>query len=235
MFSSVGQTKIEALRRCKQPQALLRGMTTVLRLRQGMRLRSLLCTLACACLLSLVVSRSCVAESEPPFDLPPRKELLKIRSAIIDTSKGRLYFELFPEEAPWHVANFKYLADKKFYDNLSFHLFEPGYLIQGGDPQGNGFGGPGYSLPAEFSPRNHRFGTLGMARKPDGYDSKKRLVNPQRVSSGSQFHILLTEAPHMDGRYTIFGKLVGGREVLERLSKGDTIQRVTVFIREGGR
>jgi cyclophilin family peptidyl-prolyl cis-trans isomerase len=167
--------------------------------------------------------------------LPPRKELLKIRSAIIDTSKGRLYFELFPEEAPWHVANFKYLADKKFYDNLSFHLFEPRYLIQGGDPQGNGFGGPGYSLPAEFSPRNHRFGTLGMARKPDGYDSKKRLVNPQRVSSGSQFHILLTEAPHMDGRYTIFGKLVGGREVLERLSKGDTIQSVTVFIREGGR
>ncbi len=178
---------------------------------------------------------SCHAETEPPFNLPPRSELLKIRSAIIDTSKGRLYFELFPEEAPWHVANFKYLADKQFYNNLTFHLFEPGYLIQGGDPKGNGFGGPGYSLPGEFSPRNHRFGTLGMARKPDGYDSKRRLVNPQRVSSGSQFHILLTEAPHMDGRYTIFGKLVGGREVLERLNKGDTIQAVTVFIREGGR
>jgi len=177
----------------------------------------------------------CQAESDPPFSLPPRNELLKIRSAIIETSRGRLYFELFPEEAPWHVANFKYLADKKFYNNLTFHLFQPGYLIQGGDPKGNGFGGPGYSLPAEFSPRNHRFGTLGMARKPDGYDSKRRLVNPQRVSSGSQFHILLTEAPHMDGRYTIFGKLVGGREVLERLNKGDTIQSVTVFIREGGR
>ncbi len=177
----------------------------------------------------------CQAEAAPPFNLPPRNQLLKIRSAIIETSKGQLYFELFPEEAPWHVANFKYLADKKFYNGLSFHLFEPGYLIQGGDPKGNGFGGPGYSLPAEFSSRNHRFGTLGMARKPDGYNSKRQLMNPERVSSGSQFHILLAEAPHMDGRYTIFGKLVGGHEVLERLSKGDSIRSITVFIREGGR
>lgn len=177
----------------------------------------------------------CFADSDPPFTLPPRGELLKIRSAIINTSQGKLFFELFPEEAPWHVANFKYLADKKFYNGLTFHLFEPGYLIQGGDPQANGFGGPGYSLPAEFSTRNHRFGTLGMARKPDGYNAKKQLLNPQRRSSGSQFHILLNDAPHMDGRYTIFGKLVGGSEHLSQLRKGDTIKSVQVFIREGGR
>lgn len=175
------------------------------------------------------------ADKAPPFELPARSELLTIRSAIVTTSKGQLFFELFPEEAPWHVANFKYLADKKFYQGLKFHLYQPGYLIQGGDPLGNGFGGPGYSLPPEFSPRNHRKGTLGMARKPDAYDSKKRLVNPQRVSSGSQFHILLDDAPHMDGRYTIFGKLVGGAGVLEKLRKDDTILSVEVFIRRGGR
>jgi peptidyl-prolyl cis-trans isomerase B (cyclophilin B) len=239
VLTPAGQTEIHALRHRKEAHGLLTGRIALAlagrAISLGMRLSGLLSVLAFTCLSALILSRPCLAETEPPFELPPRKELLKIRSAIIDTPKGRLYFELFPEEAPWHVANFKYLADKKFYDNLSFHLFEPGYLIQGGDPRGDGFGGPGYSLPGEFSPRNHRFGTLGMARKPDGYDSKKRLVNPQRVSSGSQFHILLTEAPHMDGRYTIFGKLVGGRAILERLGKGDTIKSVTVFIREGGR
>lgn len=175
------------------------------------------------------------AQKAPPFKLPSRAELLTIRSAIVTTSKGQLFFELFPEEAPWHVANFKYLADKGFYKGLKFHLHKPGYLIQGGDPLGNGFGGPGYSLPGEFCARNHRKGTLGMARKPDGYDSKKRLLNPERVSSGSQFHILLDDAPHMDGRYTIFGKLVGGDDVLDRLRQDDTIESVTVFIRQGGR
>ncbi len=175
------------------------------------------------------------ADAEPPFQLPERSELLKIRSAIIETSKGRLYFELFPEEAPWHVANFKYLADKGFYNGLTFHLVESGYLVQGGDPKGSGFGGPGYSLPGEFSSRSHRFGTLGMARKPDGYNAKKQLINPERRSSGSQFHILLGDAQHMDGKYTIFGKIVGGESVLQQLRRGDTITQVSVFIRQGGR
>ncbi len=187
---------------------------------------ALTCTLLCSLAL---------AEGEPPFKLPPQSELLKLRSAVIETSRGSLYFELLPEEAPWHVANFKYLADKGFYQGLRFHLYQPGYLIQGGDPQGSGFGGPGYSLPPEFSTRNHRFGTLGMARKPDAYNRKKQLVNPERRSSGSQFHILLDEAPHMDGRYTVFGKLVGGSETLNRLRAADTIKRVTVYVRQGGR
>jgi len=175
------------------------------------------------------------ADTEPPFELPARPEILKIRSAIIETSQGSLHFELLPEEAPWHVANFKYLADKGFYTGLTFHLYMPGYLIQGGDPKGNGSGGPGYVLPAEFSERNHRYGTLGMSRIPDGYSKKKRALNPQRVSNGSQFHILLGDAPHMDGRYTVFGKLTAGQDVLARLRKGDTIKKLTVYIREGGR
>ncbi len=175
------------------------------------------------------------AQTGIPFALPQRSEILKIRSAILETSEGDLFFELLPEEAPWHVANFKYLADKHFYDGLRFHFFKAGYIIQGGDPKNNGYGGPGYSLPPEFTQRNHKRGVLGMARRPDGYDNKNKLINPQRESSGSQFHILLGDAPHMDGRYTIFGKLVGGSTTLDKLSSKSIITKLTVFIREGGR
>jgi len=199
-------------------------------------LRASFCLLAMPALLlaGFIPGANC-ADSAPPFSLPPRPELLKLRSTVIETSRGSLYFELLPEEAPWHVANFKYLADKKFYSDLEFHLFQSGYLIQGGDPKGTGFGGPGYSLPPEFSNRNHKFGTLGMARQPDVYNQKKQLVNPERRSSGSQFHILLADAPHMDGRYTVFGKLVGGAAVLSQLRAHDKIKSVTVYVREGGR
>ena len=176
-----------------------------------------------------------VSAQEPPFEVPPRGELLKIRSAILETSKGKVYLELFPEEAPWHVTNFKYLADKGFYKGLSFHLSQPGYLVQGGDPKGNGRGGPGYSLPAEFSSRNHGEGTLGMARVPDKNATSGRPTNPQRRSNGSQFHILLGDAQHMDGHYTVFGKVVAGFDVIQKLRKQDKIITLTVFIREGGR
>jgi cyclophilin family peptidyl-prolyl cis-trans isomerase len=74
-----------------------------------------------------------------------------------------------------------------------------------------------------------------MARAPDRSQASGRLVNPQRRSSGSQFHLLLGDAPHLDGQYTIFGKVVGGRDVLEKLGEGDRIIKLTVFIREGGR
>jgi cyclophilin family peptidyl-prolyl cis-trans isomerase len=184
--------------------------------------------------LTVLVHRPACA-AEPPFDLPPKAEVLKIRSAILETNRGRIYLELFPEEAPWHVANFKYLADKGFYRNLSFHFFQPEYLIQGGDPLKNGRGGPGYDLPPEFSSRNHSFGTLGMARKPDVDSKTGKRANPERRSNGSQFHILLNDAPHMDGHYTIFGKVVGGADVLKSLKRGDKIVNLTVFIREGGR
>ncbi len=185
-------------------------------------------------LLALGLSRHSAA-TQPPFDLPPKAEVLKIRSAILETSQGRIFIELFPEEAPWHVANFKYLADKGFYKDLSFFIYKPEYLIQAGDPQGTGKGGPGYDLPAEFSARHHTRGTLGMARKPDIDAKSGRRANPERRSNGSQFHILLGDAPHMDGQYTIFGKVVGGFDTLERLRRGDRIVKLTVFIREGGR
>ena len=172
---------------------------------------------------------------DPPFNMPPKVEVLKIRSAIVETSKGKIFIELFPEEAPWHVTNFKYLADKNFYRNLTFHFAQRDYLVQGGDPLGNGRGGPGYDLPAEFSNRDHVLGTVGMARKPDVDEKTGKRANPERRSNGSQFHILLTDAPHMDGHYTVFGKVVGGLDTLKSIRAGDRIIKVTVFIREGGR
>lgn len=184
--------------------------------------------------LGLGLSRPAAAK-QPPFDLPSKGEVLKIRSAILETSQGKIFIELFPEEAPWHVANFKYLADKGFYRHLSFFIYKPDYLIQAGDPQGTGKGGPGYDLPAEFSARHHIRGSLGMARKPDVDAKSGKRTNPERRSNGSQFHILLGDAPHMDGQYTIFGKVVGGFDALDHLRRGDRIVKLTVFIREGGR
>jgi peptidyl-prolyl cis-trans isomerase B (cyclophilin B) len=185
-------------------------------------------------LVVATLSRRVIAQP-PPFDLPPKSEVLKIRSAILQTSKGTIFIELFPEEAPWHVTNFKYLADKGYFRNLSFHFFQRDYLIQGGDPRGNGTGGPGYDLPAEFSSRSHTLGTLGMARKPDVDSKTGKRANPERRSNGSQFHILLGDAPHMDGHYTVFGKVVGGFQTLSHLREGDKIVNLTVFIRQGGR
>jgi cyclophilin family peptidyl-prolyl cis-trans isomerase len=134
-----------------------------------------------------------------------------------------MVFELFPEIAPWHVANFKYLADKGFYSDAKFTIYKPNYIIQVGPPSGR-VNGPGYSLPPEFSSRNHSRGTLGMARR---YDD----LNPERRSNGSQFHILLSDAKHMDGSYTIFGALRRGDDVLANLRAGDSILQVIVYIR----
>jgi cyclophilin family peptidyl-prolyl cis-trans isomerase len=175
--------------------------------------------------ISLLCPLLALADRQPPFALPKPSELQKLQSGVIRTSKGDIYVELYPKEAPWHVANFKYLADKKFYENSKFHIHEPGYIIQGGKPTSNGGRGPGYSIPPEFNYRKHTFGVLGMARAADA-------INPGRNSHGSQFHLLLTEAKRMDGSFTIFGQVRGGVDVLKKLRKGDTIRSITVYVRE---
>ncbi len=179
--------------------------------------------ITCGLALALLAPYQAISQ-EPPFALPPIQDLKKLRSAEIRTNRGTLLFELFPEDAPWHVANFKYLADKGFYSGLRFHYFYPGYIAQAGAPTADPDSGPGYALPAEFSQRPHILGTLGMARVKDG-------ANPERRSHGSQFHILLRDASHMDGRYTVFGELVRGSDVLQKLQAYDRIEKVTVFVR----
>ena len=159
---------------------------------------------------------------EPPFTLPQSSDLDRIKSAVITTSRGKMAFELFPEEAPWHVANFKYLADTGFYRGKTFHILIADFIIQGGRNDNQEMH---YVLPAEFGSRKHEFGVLGMARAAD-------YMNPQRSSSSTQFHILLSNASNMNGSYTIFGKLIDGSDVLESLRMNDRINDVTVFMED---
>ena len=129
----------------------------------------------------------------------------------IETNEGVIKAELYPEIAPNTVNNFVSLAGKGFYNGTIFHRVIPGFMIQGGDPQGTGMGGPGYSIKGEFSgngfPNNlkHTRGVLSMARA----------MNPN--SAGSQFFIMVEDAPHLDGQYAAFGKVISGMEEADRI------------------
>jgi cyclophilin family peptidyl-prolyl cis-trans isomerase len=140
--------------------------------------------------------------------------------ATISTERGDIVVEVNTQEAPETVNNFVFLAREGFYDGLTFHRVEPGFVIQGGDPAGDGTGGPGYTVPAEIGLK-HDKGALAMARRGDE-------VNPERASSGSQFYITLDETHFLDGAYTVFGQVVEGMQVVESIAKGDEIQAITV-------
>ncbi|RMG44733.1 MAG: peptidylprolyl isomerase [Candidatus Dadabacteria bacterium] len=159
---------------------------------------------------------------EPPFLLPKNAELIKIRSAVIKTEKGNIYLELFPKDAPWHVANFKYLADKHYYRNSIFNFHTPGFIIQGGYKPGHKK--PPYELPPEFNRHKHLRGTVGMARIED-------TMNPGRSSDPFQFYIMLSDGPHMDERYTVFGRVIRGMNVADSLRKGDRILDLIVYVK----
>lgn len=134
----------------------------------------------------------------------------------ITTNRGDIVFTLFPDDAPVHSAAFLKLAESGFYDGLAFHRVEPGFVVQGGDPQGDGTGGPGYKLKAEFNERPHLRGTVAMARasQPD--------------SAGSQFYICLDDARFLDRQYTVFGQMTEGFEALDAIRRGDAMTSVTV-------
>ncbi len=142
--------------------------------------------------------------------------------AVITTPHGAIRIALAADKAPKTVSNFKELAGKGFYDGLTFHRVVPGFVAQGGDPQGNGTGGPGYTVEAEIVPGlKHVAGAVAMARQGDQ-------VNPERRSSGSQFYICLADAPHLDGAYTIFGQVVEGMEAVLKIRKGDRMDKVRI-------
>jgi len=140
--------------------------------------------------------------------------------AVIETEKGNIRVKLFAKEAPLSVTNFIQLAKGGFYEGLTFHRVEPGFVIQGGDPDGNGTGGPGYTVPAEIG-QPHLKGALAWARTGDQ-------VNPQRRSSGSQFYITLEATPFLDGGYTVFGQTTEGMDVVAQIRKGDKIKKVVI-------
>ena len=133
---------------------------------------------------------------------------------VITMEDGRqMKGELYPEIAPESVGNFIALASSGFYDGLTFHRVIPGFMIQGGDPKGIGVGGPGYHIKGEFAangvnnPLRHTYGVLSMAR------------SMQMDSAGSQFFIMTSDSPHLDGQYAAFGKVLSGMDVAEDIVK----------------
>ena len=126
----------------------------------------------------------------------------------LDLKDGRVVIELLPALAPKHVARIKALTREGFYDGLTFHRVIDGFMAQGGDPDGNGTGGSGQNLPAEFSKEPFVRGVLGMARSND-------------INSGdSQFFIMLASAPHLNGQYTVWGRVVEGMDFVDHIKKG---------------
>ena len=139
------------------------------------------------------------------------------QTGVITLDDGsEIRVEFFPADAPKTVENFVTLARKGFYDGLTFHRVEPNFVVQGGDPKGNGTGGPGYTIPAEFNKQKHVRGSLAMARSqhPD--------------SAGSQFYICHGATPHLDGPYTVFGKVTSGMEHVDRIRRGDRMKTVAI-------
>jgi peptidylprolyl isomerase/peptidyl-prolyl cis-trans isomerase B (cyclophilin B) len=142
---------------------------------------------------------------------------IKKPAAVITMEKGGEFrIDFYQEDAPKTVENFVTLARKGFYDGLTFHRVQPGVLVHGGDPKGDGSGGPGYSIKAEFNKQRHVRGAVAMARALD----------PD--SAGSQFYIVLAEAPELDGKYSVFGKVTSGMEVVDKIAVGDKMKTVKI-------
>jgi peptidyl-prolyl cis-trans isomerase B (cyclophilin B) len=141
----------------------------------------------------------------------------KVYVATIETDRGPIVLELYPEHAPKTVNNFAFLAREGFYDGLGFHRVIDNFMIQGGDPLGKGTGGPGYKFADELenNPLKHGTGVISMANAGPG-------------TNGSQFFITHAPQPHLDGRHTVFGQVVEGQEVVDAIRQGDRMARVTV-------
>lgn len=139
---------------------------------------------------------------------------LKNKKAVIETTKGNIEFEIYPE-ATQAATNFIFLAQDKFFDGLTFHRVVPGFVIQGGDPLGNGTGGPGYRFNDEPVKRKYNKGIVAMA-------------NSGPNTNGSQFFIMLEDNPDLPPKYTIFGKVTKGQEVVDEIAVGDVMNKVSI-------
>jgi len=173
----------------------------------------------------LTAGRSTDVEAQAASGQEPR--------AIIDTKFGSIEIRFWPDTAPKHVENFLTLAKSGFYDKTIFHRVIPGFMIQGGDPNTKnatdksqyGMGGPGYRVKAEFNDRSHVRGVVSMARSQD----------PD--SAGSQFFIVVKDAPHLNRQYTVFGEVVKGLEVVDQIvsqqrdARDNPLERIEMTVR----
>ncbi|OWT32942.1 peptidylprolyl isomerase [Methanobrevibacter sp. 87.7] len=140
-----------------------------------------------------------------------------MKKATMETEKGTIILELFPNEAPGTVANFEKLANSGFYDGLTFHRVIPDFVIQGGDPNGDGTGGPGYTIKCETEGNPHKHGTGALSMAHAGKDT-----------GGSQFFITLSPQPHLNGVHTVFGQVIEGMDVVYNIRQGDKMTKVRV-------
>lgn len=141
----------------------------------------------------------------------------KSYAATITTPKGVIQLDLDAKAAPEAANNFIFLARFGFYDGLQFHRVEKGFVIQGGDPKGDGTGGPGYTIPDEASPLKHVDGALAMGRAPNKVNS-----------AGSQFYITIGAQPDLDGGYTVFGHVTSGLDVVRAIAIGDKMTSIVI-------
>jgi cyclophilin family peptidyl-prolyl cis-trans isomerase len=148
----------------------------------------------------------------------------KLPQVLLKTSKGDVLLELYEDEAPNTVANFVNLVEKGFYDGLVFHRVIDGFVAQGGDPKGNGTGGPGYKIKCECYRKDYHKNERGAIS----------MAHAGRDTGGSQFFILFADQPHLDGKHTVFGHVIEGMEAVDKLNrtapgaKPDTIVKATV-------
>jgi len=152
-------------------------------------------------------------DSAPEMKIDTSKNYM----AEIETNRGSIKLELFPNHAPKTVNNFVFLAQQGFYDGILFHRVISNFMVQGGDPTGTGAGGPGYSFEDEVSdnPLTHETGVISMA-------------NAGPNTNGSQFFITHSPQPHLNGKHTVFGRVVGSQDVVDSIRQGDKMERVII-------
>lgn len=149
-------------------------------------------------------------------DLNTDNQGLSRATVWMETNKGLVKYKFYSKDAPNTVNRMIELMGQGFYNGLTFHRVEPGFVVQGGDPRGNGTGGSGKNLKAEFNKRRHTEGTVAMARAGD----------PD--SADSQFYICLGTFPHLDNQYTVFGQVIEGMDVVRKIQPGDKMLKVIV-------
>ena len=150
-----------------------------------------------------------------PFDL--KIDLKKQYQATIKTNQGDIVLKLYAQQVPATVNNFVCLAEDGYYDGVTFHRVINNFMIQGGDPTGTGRGGPGYQFKDEFNPtlKHDKPGVLSMA-------------NAGPNTNGSQFFITHLPTPHLDGKHSVFGQVIQGQDVVDKIVQGDFIEKITI-------
>jgi peptidyl-prolyl cis-trans isomerase B (cyclophilin B) len=179
--------------------------------------KKLLIGLAAVIVIVLIAVIATIPEKPKTYSAPPPMTIdtSKQYTATIETEKGNLVLELFASDVPITVNNFVFLARDGFYDSTTFHRVIPGFMAQGGDPTGTGAGTPGYRFDDEITEHTHVTGALSMA-------------NSGPNTNGCQFFITYAPQPHLDGKHSVFGQLIEGMDVLERLEQGDVMIRIAI-------